>query len=257
MLSLRSRALERPWVIGHRGASGEAPENTLPAFRLALEQGADLIETDVHLTADGVPVIIHDHSLDRTTNGHGLVRQHTLVQLKELDAGSWFSTDHGGEQILTLDEMLDWAAGKTAISIEIKNGPIHYPEIEDRVIDALRRHDMVTQAIVISFDHRAILRLKQHCPELLAGVLFACTPVSASELALQAAADCLLPHWASLSREMVDEAHSRNLAVSPWVIDQKAEFEWVMAQGVDSIASNYPGRIISWMNEMGMGPLAG
>ncbi len=247
MFDLRSRNLGRPWVIGHRGASGEAPENTLAAFRLALEQGADLIETDVHLTADGFPVAIHDHTVDRTTNGHGLVRQLTLAQIKELDAGSWFSPQHTAERILTLDELLEWAAGKTPVSIEIKNGPIYYPEIEDRVVDTLRRHDMTQSAIVISFDHGAILRIKQRCPELLAGVLFACTPVAASALALQAEANCLLPHWSNLTQEMVEEAHSNNLAVSPWVIDQRTELEWVLAQSIDAIATNYPGKVISWL----------
>ncbi len=249
MLSLRSTTLGRPWIIGHRGASGEAPENTLAAFRLALQQGADLIETDVHLTADGVPVVIHDHSVDRTTNGHGLVGELTLAQIKALDAGSWFGPQFAGERVLTLDELLEWAAGKTPVSLEIKNGPIHYPGIEDRVVEALRRHDMVQSAVVISFDHGAILRAKQRCPELLGGVLFACTPVAASELAFQAQADCILPHWSNLTRSMVEEAHSHDLAVSPWVVDEKREMEWVLALGVDAIASNYPGRVVSWLAE--------
>lgn len=247
MLDLRSTTLGRPWIIGHRGASGEAPENTLPAFRLALEQGADLIETDVHLTADGALVAIHDHTLDRTTNGHGMVGQLTLSQIKELDAGSWFSPEFAGERVLTLDELLEWAAGKTAVSIEIKNGPIYYPEIEDRVIDVLRRYDMVRSAIVISFDHAAVLRAKQHCPDLVTGVLFAGTPVAASTLALQAQADCLLPHWSNLNRGMVEEAHAHNLAISPWVVDRQEELGWVLAQGTDAIASNFPGKVLSWL----------
>jgi glycerophosphoryl diester phosphodiesterase len=248
MLDLRSSTLGRPWVIGHRGASGDAPENTLSAFRLALEQGADLIETDVHLTADGVPVAIHDHTVDRTTNGRGLVGQLTLAQIKELDAGSWFSPEFAGEQILTLDELLEWATGKTPVSIEIKNGPIYYPEIEDVVVDVLRRHDMVGSAIVISFDHATVLRIKQRCPELVTGVLFACSPVSASTLARQARADCLLPHWSGLTRQMVEEAHSHDLAVSPWVVDREEETRFVLAHGVDAIATNHPGKVVAWLN---------
>ncbi|MHB0868754.1 MAG: glycerophosphodiester phosphodiesterase [Chloroflexota bacterium] len=247
MLDLRSTTRGRPWIIGHRGASGEAPENTLAAFRLALEQGADLIETDVHLTSDGVPVLVHDHSVDRTTNGRGLVAQMTLAQIKALDAGSWFAPEHAGERILTLDELLEWAAGKTPVSIEIKNGPIYYPEIEDRVVDTLRRHDMVRTAIVISFDHSVLLRAKQRCPDLLTGVLFACTPVAASSLALQAQADCILPHWSNLNGEMVEEAHSHDLAVSPWVVDNEEEMGWVLAQRIDAIATNYPARVASWL----------
>jgi len=245
MLDLRHNPSGRPWVIGHRGASGEAPENTMAAFRLAVEQGADLIETDVHLSADGVPVLIHDPTLDRTTDGHGPVSCYTMAQLKELDAGSWFSPDFAGERLLSLDELLDWASGRVPVSIEIKNGPIHYPEIEQIVLGSLRRHDMVRSAIVISFDHPTVWRLKQLCPELICGVLFACCPVSASILATQAGADCLLPHWSNLSRAMVEEAHALGLAVSPWVVDRDEELEFVLAVGVDAIATNFPGRTLS------------
>lgn len=251
MLDLRSTTLGRPWIIGHRGASGEAPENTLAAFRLAMEQGADLIETDVHLTSDGVPVLIHDHSVDRTTNGRGLVAQMTLAQIKSLDAGSWFGPEHTGERILTLDELLEWAAGRMPVSLEIKNRPIHYPGIEDRVVEALRRHDMVQSAIVVSFDHAVLLRVKQRCPDLLTGVLFACTPVAASSLALQAQANCLLPHWSNVTREMVSEAHAHRLAVSPWVVDEKEEMGWVLDLGVDAVATNYLARVVSWLTGMG------
>ncbi len=245
MIEFRSSTPGRPLIIGHRGASGEAPENTLAAFRLAVEQGADLVETDVHLTSDGVLVAIHDHTLDRTTDGHGLVGALTLSQIRRLDAGSWFDPRYAGERVPTLDDLLEWAAGRVPVAVEIKNGPIYYPQIEDRIVEALRRHDMIRSAIVISFDHSAVLRAKRLCPDLLGGVLFAGTPVRPSSLALHARADILLPHWAGLTREMVQEAHSRSLGVSPWVVDNREEMAWVLELGVDAIATNHPGRLLA------------
>src|SRR5919197_4354903 len=101
----------RPLVVGHRGAMGYAPENTLASFELAVEQGADVVELDVHLSRDGQVVVIHDEQLDRTTDGRGLVGDRTLDELKRLDAGSWFDPRFAGQRIPTLHEVLAWASG--------------------------------------------------------------------------------------------------------------------------------------------------
>jgi glycerophosphoryl diester phosphodiesterase len=249
MLDLRSAQRGRPLVIAHRGASGEAPENSIAAFQLAIEQEADLIETDVHLTADGALVAIHDHALDRTTNGHGLVGEHTLAQIEVLDAGSWFEPRFSGQRVLTLDELLAWAANRIPVAIEIKNGPIYYEGIEERVVEAIRRHGMERSTMVISFDHSAIERLKRVAPGILGGVLFAGTPVHASSLALEAGAEAILPNWASVTNKMVADAHERGIAVSTWVTDEVAEMRWIMAHGVDAIATNRPGRLAALLTQ--------
>ncbi len=243
MLELRSALRGRPLIIAHRGASGEAPENSMAAFQLAIDQGADLIETDVHLTADGELVAIHDHTLDRTTNGHGLVREHTLSQIKELDSGSWFAPGFCGQKVLTLDELLAWASGRIPVAIEIKNGPIYYEGIEEKVVESIRSHGMGQSAMVISFDHHAIKRTKGLSAETLCGVLFVGTPLHASTLAVDAKAEAILPHWGSITSEMVADAHHRGIAVSTWVADEASEMRWVLAHGVDAIATNYPGRL--------------
>src|SRR5438445_3289928 len=147
----------RVWVVGHRGAMGHCPENTLASFERGLELGADWIEMDVHLSRDGELVVIHDETVDRTTNGSGLVQDHTLVELNELDAGSWFGAAYVGQRIPTLGEVLDWARFRGAVlDIEIKNAPIYYAGIEEMVVHTLDRYGMTDQAIVISFDHRAV-----------------------------------------------------------------------------------------------------
>src|SRR6266704_6290544 len=115
--------LRRPLRIAHRGASARAPENTLAAFAEAVRLGANAIELDVHLTADGVPVVIHDGTVDRTTNGRGEVAAMTLKDLRRLDAGAWFSSRFRGERIPTLEESLEFARGRCAMNVEIKEPP--------------------------------------------------------------------------------------------------------------------------------------
>jgi glycerophosphoryl diester phosphodiesterase len=139
--------------VGHRGAKGHAPENTFASFDLAVQMGVHAVETDVHLSKDGEIVIIHDHTVDRTTNGHGFVKDLTVEELRRLDAGAWFDARFAGERIPTLAELLAWAHDRVSLAIEIKNGPIYYPGIAGKVIRLLREHDMIDQAILISFDH--------------------------------------------------------------------------------------------------------
>ena len=148
-----SRERGRVWVVGHRGAMGHCPENTLASFERGLQLGADWIELDVHLSRDNALIVIHDETLDRTTNGKGAVRDHSLAELKALDAGSWFGPQYAGERIPTLDEVLRWARQRNAIvDIEIKNAPVYYAGIEAAVVEALDRYGMTEQVIVISFE---------------------------------------------------------------------------------------------------------
>jgi glycerophosphoryl diester phosphodiesterase len=239
-LSLRRRLeLERGrlWVVGHRGAMGYCPENTLASFERGLELGADWIEMDVHLSKDGELVVIHDETLDRTTNGHGYVKDHTLVELKQLDAG-------GGEHIPALDDVLAWARTKQAIlDIEIKNAPLYYDGIERKVVSALDQHRMTEQVVVISFDHHAVKRIKQLDDRILTGVLYGARPVDAVAMAKQAQADGLLPQYAYVTREDVDAAHAAGLFVAPWTVNDAEDIKDLATKGVDAIATNYPDRV--------------
>jgi glycerophosphoryl diester phosphodiesterase len=236
--SLRQRLAQergRVWIVGHRGAMGYRPENTLLSFEYALELGADWIECDVHLSRDDELIVIHDETLDRTTSGHGLVRDHTLAELKQLDAG-------GGAQLLTLGELLDWARQHdTIVDIEIKNAPLFYRGIEDKVVHALRYSDMTEQAIVISFDHRAVGRVKSLDPRVVTGVLYAGRPADAGVgLARQVDADAVLPHHAYVTRLDVDAAHEADLAVAPWATSDPQQLRRLIDAGVDAIGTNHP-----------------
>jgi glycerophosphoryl diester phosphodiesterase len=214
---------------------GHCPENTMASFERALELGADWIELDVHLSRDAALIVIHDETLDRTTNGHGLVREHTLAQLRTLDAG-------GGQTIPTLDEVLVWARERGAIvDIEIKNAPIYYEGIEQRVVSTLDRLAMTEQVIVISFDHAAVKHVKDLDARITTGVLYACRPTDAGlGLARAADADAVLPHWAYVTRLDVETAHEAGLSVAPWATSDPGIMRELVAAGVDAIGTNHP-----------------
>ena len=232
---LRERERGRVWVVGHRGAMGYCPENTLVSFERGLELGADWIELDVHLSKDGALIVIHDETLERTTNGHGFVRDYTLAQLRELDAGQ-------GQRIPILRDVLDWANSKgVVVDIEIKNAPIYYDGISDAVVDVIKATGMTDNVIVISFDHASVKRIKQLDSHIATGVLYACRPTDAGVgLARAAQADAVLPHWAYVTNEDVTAAHAAGLAVAPWATSDPTILRNLIACGVDAIGTNHP-----------------
>ena len=239
------RAAGRARVFGHRGAMGYAPENTMASFRRAVELGVDAVELDVHLTADDAVVVIHDPFLERTTNGRGAVRAHTLDQVRELDAGAHFGPEFAGERVPTLGEVLAWARERCVVDVEIKGGPAPYPGIAERVVELLTEHAMLDRSIVISFDHPTVRRVKSLAPGLATGVLYSCRPIDPVALAGAAAADALLPHWSYCAAEDVERAHAAGLSVHPWATSEAGEIRALLAMGVDSIASNHPDRVIA------------
>jgi glycerophosphoryl diester phosphodiesterase len=235
----------RPAVIAHRGASGDAPENTLAAFRRALELGADAVELDVQLSADGEPVVIHDDLLDRTTDGRGLVQDQPLAALRRLDAGRWFHERFAGERIPTLADALALLR-RLRVIVEIKNCPISHPGIAARVAGVIREvgHEDVT---VSSFDHPLLLEIRAAAPEIPTAVLFFARPVDPARLAADAAATILHPQWFFLTPGMVAAAHAAGLRVETWVVDEAAHMARVAAMGVDGIISNHPARLIAFL----------
>ncbi|MFD2630760.1 glycerophosphodiester phosphodiesterase [Oceanobacillus kapialis] len=149
-------------IFAHRGASKYAPENTMPAFDLALKQGADGIETDVQLTKDGVPVLIHDENVRRTSNGKGLVKDLTFKQLQTLDMGSWFSNEFAGTQIVSLESFLKWIKDKPIhLNIELKNNKIDYQDLEKIVLDQLVNFQLLNRTTISTFNPKSVMRLQE------------------------------------------------------------------------------------------------
>lgn len=231
----------RVLLIGHRGAMACAPENTMASFEEGLRQGADLLELDVHLCASGEVVVIHDAYVDRTTDGTGRVVDLSLSRLKALDAGRWFDAQFAGQRIPTLDEVLAWARGRVPIVIEIKNGPVFYAGIEEKVVALIEQHDMVDQAIVISFDHACLPRVKALCPELPTGMLYVAQLADPVAAARAAQADSLRPVWAYVTPETVQKAHEANLSVDPW--GREPDYAWLLEIGVDSVSADHPAQV--------------
>lgn len=228
---------------------GYAPENTFASFERAIQLGVDAIELDVHLTADGEAVVIHDADLGRTTDGEGLVGQTTLAELKRLDAGIRFAPEFAGQRIPTLAEVLTWARGRCVLDVEIKGGPWPYDGIEARVVELIRRYEMVDQTIVISFDHPTVARVKALAPEIATGTLWNCRPIDPVAVAQCAGADAIMPIWPFCDAETVAMAHAAGLSVNPWTANEPDVIRHLVGLGVDSICSNYPDVVVSAVHD--------
>jgi glycerophosphoryl diester phosphodiesterase len=227
----------------HRGNSAEFPENTLAAFQSALDLGVDVIECDVHLSADGALPVIHDHLVDRTTSGRGLVRDQTMAELKALDAGSWKDPRFAGERVPTLSEVLALARGRAGVAIEIKNLPLSYRGIERAVVAAVGEANMVDQVIVIAFDHRSVRRIRELDAGLLTGVLEASRPVDPLRLMADAGAEVFCPHWGAIDPETAEELHAAGKLIGVWTVDDPVSLAWSKALPANAIYTNRPREI--------------
>jgi glycerophosphoryl diester phosphodiesterase len=225
-------------VGGHRGNPAECPENTLASFQSALELGVDMIECDVHMSADGELVVIHDHTLERTTDGSGLVAQHTLAELRELDAGR-------GERVPVLAEVCELARDAGAgLCVEVKSIPIPYPGLEERLIALLSELGMVPLTAVISFDHRSVRRIKGLEQRLTVGVLEGARPIDPVSLLRSAGADIYAPHYGAMDAELVAQVHAAGGAVGVWTVDDAAAIAWCQVCRPDSIFTNRPREVL-------------
>ncbi len=160
-----------PAIIAHRGASAHAPENTLAAFQLALEHGADGIELDAKLTSDGQVAVIHDQTVDRTTGVHGVVREMTMAQIKALDAGSFFDSAFAGEPIPTLAEVFDVVGSRALINVEITNYTSVRDALPDKIADLVIRHHMENTVLFSSFHPLNLIRVRRRLPHTPVAIL--------------------------------------------------------------------------------------
>jgi glycerophosphoryl diester phosphodiesterase len=241
MLDIRRAVTGKISIVGHRGAAGCAPENTLAAFREGLAQGADVIELDVQLTADGYVAALHDDTLERTTNGRGPAAQLTLAELKKLDAGSWFDPRFAGESIPTLDEVLEWARGRAPLFIELKPTLTPSPALGAAVVERLSAFRMMDQAMVIAFDHEALRRVREHTPRLTLGALLRELPDDPAAHARAIGANVLMPAWGMVTPGLVQACHAAGLGVSVW--GAGADYAALIAAGVDAMNADHPAQV--------------
>ncbi len=213
-------------IIGHRGARALAPENTLLALRRGMAC-ADFVEIDVRLTKDGIPVAIHDATVDRTTDGTGPVKGYTIEDLARLDAGE-------GETIPTLREVLDLVHGRAGLVVEIKE-----PGTEVIIVSALIDR-MPQRFILVSFNPQSVAMAKRLLPGVQAGLISSAEIGDPAEFARPAQADLILPRRDRLSREMVEQAHDAGLLVVPWTLNTEDDLEEAVRLGVDGFATDDP-----------------
>ena len=232
----------RVLAIGHRGAAAHMPENTMPSFYKAIELGADAVEFDVALTRDGVPVVIHDDTLERTTNGRGPVEDALYDEVRRLDAGRWKGVP---THVPSLVEVLDAFAARTLLNLEIKASP-RRAELVDACAEAVTAGSATTAVVFSSFDHDALRLLRRLLPAARIGVL---CDMAGLERALACAAELgaqnVHPPVVLVTRALVERAHAAGLAVWTWTVNRPETIARVIACGVDGIFSDLPERVVA------------
>lgn len=228
-------------VYAHRGYSGRYPENTMLAFRKAAEVGADGIELDVQLTKDGHLVVIHDETIDRTTDGTGYVRDYTLEELRRFNAAAnW--PQYGFQPIPTFEEYCAWAAGeKLTTNIELKTGVWYYEDIEEKTLAMVRQYGLSDRTLFSSFNHSSITTLRRLAPEIPCGALveydglgnpgFYCEKYDFQ---------CFHPGWKCLPKEDVDSCKAHGIQLNVWTVNDMDVLERLVEWGVDGLITNFP-----------------
>jgi glycerophosphoryl diester phosphodiesterase len=230
-------------VAAHRGASQDAPENTLAAFALALEAGADMVEFDVHVTSDGEIVVIHDEKLDRTTDGTGEVYRTPLAALRELDAGSWFSAAYKGERVPTLDETLALMKGKAVPLIEVKVKRKRSADAGKRIVAALSRHGMLEEAVVICREAERAREVREASKATPVSYL-TYTKRQARGAARLDFVDGLDIYWKSISLRLISDLRARGgFFLTPWTVNRRSAQETLLAMGVETLITDCPGAL--------------
>ena len=241
-------------VIAHRGASGYAPENTIASFKKAVTFHVDYVELDVHLTKDDSVLVIHDASVDRTTNGTGKVRDLTFAETQKLDAGTKFNASFAGEKLPSLDQVLDAVNGQCKIMIEIKKGEDFYPGIEQKVLDIIKKHNAQSWCEMHTF-HNHVLQnwlaidttIKTY--KLVAkkiGKLYYDDGVRWGNSILQLKNKNyvgLNPNQSMASQSYINEIHAAGLKTFVWTVNDESKIDELIKKGVDGIITNFPDKV--------------
>lgn len=232
-------------VWGHRGASGYAPENTLDAFALALEQGADGIELDVQLTRDGQLVVIHDETINRTSSGSGWVKDHTLAELKRLRFNKTIP-GYRSVSIPSLEEVYEMFQGnRKKINVEIKTGIVFYPQIEDKVLELAAKMSMEEQVLYSSFNHQTMVNIKCLNPQAVCGLLYGDGYLYMDRYCQELGMDALHPALYNLQYEgFRDACRQKEIPLHVWTVNEPEHMKLMYNMQVEAIITNYPDRAL-------------
>ncbi|MGO1820040.1 MAG: glycerophosphodiester phosphodiesterase [Senegalia sp. (in: firmicutes)] len=237
----------KPIIYAHRGAKGYRPENTMAAFKLAMEMGADGIETDIHLSKDGYLVLIHDEKVDRTTTKKGYIKDMTLDQIKLLDAGSKFSEEFAGEEIPTLEELIILTKDTDIIlNIEIKNNKMNYPKIEEKLVELIKKYKIEERVIISSFNHNTIYKIKELDENLKTGILYSRNIKRPIRFAKNIREDALHPKHKRVDFKLMIKAKLTGLEINTFTINNTKQMNKMFKYRVDGIITDYPDKAIEF-----------
>ena len=226
-------------VVAHRGFSGRFPENTAVAFKKALALDIEMIELDVHLAKDGSLIVIHDATVDRTSNGTGRVDALTLDEIKEMDAGTWFDPAFKGERFLVLGEALDLIGDRVRLNVHVKAYDETRMAVVTQTIDEIGSRDLIETSFIAS-DEQSIVLAKQLLPELAVCNLTTQPKDTYIARSLSYGCEILQPGHAQVEEDFVSEAHTYGLEVNPFYADVESEMRRLIGAGVDGILTNHP-----------------
>ncbi|MCR5214965.1 MAG: glycerophosphodiester phosphodiesterase [Eubacterium sp.] len=232
---------KNPLIWGHRGASGYAPENTLPAFKLAADMGADGVELDIQETRDGVIVVCHDEKVDRTSNGAGWIKDMTYEEIRKLDF-SYGNAAYEGTRIPTMEEVFDLLKDTgITINIELKTGIIFYPELEEKILQMVRDNNWEDRVIYSSFNHYSVCKVKKLCPDAKVGLLYEDGPVDVAGYGERLGVNALHPAIYNLQYpDFMESCRERKLDVNVWTVNSEKDMIYCRDMGVNAIITNYP-----------------
>lgn len=241
--------LQKPAIIAHRGFKRLYPENTLVAFDAAIQAGTHMIELDVTFSRDRKLVVIHDDTLDRTTNGSGTIQTKDLARIKTLDAGSWFDPSFAGEKVPTLDEVLDACGNRTLVNIEIKASAYeaeHRPDgIEQQVVLLIQSRNLRNSVLISSFEPEILVRIANFDPTIFLGLL---TETYDPEMVLHWSGKLDLyswnPHAQGVAQNLIQKMHEQNIRVFPYTVNSVFEARALMAAKVDGFFTDDPALLI-------------
>ncbi|WP_291255486.1 glycerophosphodiester phosphodiesterase [Fusobacterium sp.] len=228
-------------IFAHRGFSSKYPENTMLAFKKAIEIGVDGIELDVQLTKDGVPVIIHDETLERTTDGQGNIIDFTYDEISKLDASYKFKNLNIVNKIPTLNEYFDFVKDYNIVTnLELKTSVIEYFGIEEKVFELIKKYKLENNIIISSFNHYSVLRFKKLAPNIKCGFLTESWLIDAGKYTQKNRVECYHPYFKNLTPEVIKELKSSNIEINTWTVNKKRDMEYLIKQNIDVIITNHP-----------------
>ena len=248
---LKEKSFTPPWIVAHRGYKKKYPENTLAAFQAAMDAGVPMIELDVTLSRDRKLVVIHDATLDRTTNGHGPVHDYTLEELKQLDAGSWFHSDFAEQRLPELGEVLKLVKGRVITNIEIKSHAYesHHPPdaIEKQVVELVKTKNLQDSILISSFDSNVLeqISLMEAPPQI---ALISKNPLGRGTIEICKHFNTFSwhPHQQIVTPRQVRKLHAAGIRVFPYKVDTPEDCARMIGLKVDGVITDDPVSARRW-----------